>query len=613
MEIEKIATSAVITEISKTERLSSFINSGDKEPCWDGNVYIHEGKNHTKKNIKKVATQVKGKLVKPNAIKDTIKYPISYDDLNAYMMNGGTMFFVVYIDNDSGNAIQVYYTTLLPIKVKELFKTVKTKYQIEFKKFPSDNAEKTELFLNFYSNAQKQNSFAGKDLPTIEDLVKQGVLESLSFFYTGIGNNTNHNALPKAMDGKPFTLYANVKGGAAPIPVEYFESIQQITMQCGNDTPVLVNDKTFYDEYQVVTTADKVVLHIGSCVKVILPNKNNVDELFNTEQLTPVPLTIKINIKGKLSEQISGIQFIIAMLENKGFSIGDYTIPVQFGDDELSRIKSKDLPGYLNGLLQAQSLLEKMNVKKDMDIQNFTEEDNKNINLLVAAIGNNLSVKELPDGNGSAQLQCMQISNLKLAIIFIKNDNGGYGIFDYFSTHLQMWWKFNDAEEPVRVSQFSTLKAEDFLSYDNVNLQFVVDDFKMIPPSDMSFDTGNMTLLEIIKAYDKSPSIDLLSIAKQMSDWLRTEATGLSEDVMTLNDLQISLRERPLNFDEKNLLHNIIKSSDEDAIKFGAFLLLDEQAEAQNLYNNFTKEEKEHIESYPIFKFYKNIESGNKK
>lgn len=613
MEIEKIATSAVITEISKTERLSSFINSGDKEPCWDGNVYIHEGKNHTKKNIKKVATQVKGKLVKPNAVKDTIKYPISYDDLNAYMMNGGTMFFVVYIDNDSGNAIQVYYTTLLPIKVKELFKTVKTKYQIEFKKFPSDNAEKTELFLNFYSNAQKQNSFAGKDLPTIEDLVKQGVLESLSFFYTGIGNNTNHNALPKAMDGKPFTLYANVKGGAAPIPVEYFESIQQITMQCGNDTPVLVNDKIFYDEYQVVTTADKVVLHIGSCVKVILPNKNNVDELFNTEQLTPVPLTIKINIKGKLSEQISGIQFIIAMLENKGFSIGDYTIPVQFGDDELSRIKSKDLPGYLNGLLQAQSLLEKMNVKKDMDIQNFTEEDNKNINLLVGAIGNNLSVKELPDGNGSAQLQCMQISNLKLAIIFMKNDSGAYGIFDYFSTHLQMWWKFNDAEEPVRVSQFSTLKAEDFLSYDNVNLQFVVDDFKIIPPSDMSFDTGNMTLLEIIKAYDKSPSIDLLSIAKQMSDWLRTEATGLSEDVMTLNDLQISLRERPLNFDEKNLLHNIIKSSDEDAIKFGAFLLLDEQAEAQNLYNNFTKEEKEHIESYPIFKFYKNIESENKK
>ena len=61
MGIEKLATSAVESSIEKTDRLSSFINSGDKEPCWDGNIYIHEEKNHTKKNIKKVATQVKGK------------------------------------------------------------------------------------------------------------------------------------------------------------------------------------------------------------------------------------------------------------------------------------------------------------------------------------------------------------------------------------------------------------------------------------------------------------------------------------------------------------------------------------------------------------------------
>ena len=54
MGIEKLATSAVETAIEKTDRLSSFINSGDKEPCWDGNIYIYEGKNHTKKNIKKV-------------------------------------------------------------------------------------------------------------------------------------------------------------------------------------------------------------------------------------------------------------------------------------------------------------------------------------------------------------------------------------------------------------------------------------------------------------------------------------------------------------------------------------------------------------------------------
>ena len=57
MEIEKLATSAVQMSIAKTDKLSSYINSGDKEPCWDGNIYIHEGKNRTKKNLKKVFGQ----------------------------------------------------------------------------------------------------------------------------------------------------------------------------------------------------------------------------------------------------------------------------------------------------------------------------------------------------------------------------------------------------------------------------------------------------------------------------------------------------------------------------------------------------------------------------
>lgn len=40
MDIEKLATSAVTGYISKTDYLSPFINEGDKEPSWDGNIYV---------------------------------------------------------------------------------------------------------------------------------------------------------------------------------------------------------------------------------------------------------------------------------------------------------------------------------------------------------------------------------------------------------------------------------------------------------------------------------------------------------------------------------------------------------------------------------------------
>ena len=112
MDLEKLATSAIEKEIAKTDLLSSFINSGDREPCWDGHIYIHEDKKKTKKNIKKVAAQVKGKAVRTRDAKRTISYPISCDDLRAYMMNGGTVFFVVYLNKDTGDVLQIYYVSL---------------------------------------------------------------------------------------------------------------------------------------------------------------------------------------------------------------------------------------------------------------------------------------------------------------------------------------------------------------------------------------------------------------------------------------------------------------------------------------------------------------------
>ena len=48
MDIEKLATSAVTGYISKTDYLSPFINEGDKEPSWDGNIYVFNNRSKSK-------------------------------------------------------------------------------------------------------------------------------------------------------------------------------------------------------------------------------------------------------------------------------------------------------------------------------------------------------------------------------------------------------------------------------------------------------------------------------------------------------------------------------------------------------------------------------------
>ena len=42
LDYEQLGTTAVINSVSKTSRLKAFVNSGDKEPSFDGNIYIYD-------------------------------------------------------------------------------------------------------------------------------------------------------------------------------------------------------------------------------------------------------------------------------------------------------------------------------------------------------------------------------------------------------------------------------------------------------------------------------------------------------------------------------------------------------------------------------------------
>lgn len=599
MDIEKLATSAVDASISKTERLSSFINSGDKEPCWDGTIYIHEDKKHNKKNIKRVSAQVKGKLVRSKDVKEKIKYQISYDDLNAYMMNGGTMFFVVYLNCKTGEELQIYYASLLPLRIKKIISTIKKRYSIQFKKFPNDNIQKTELLLNFYNDALRQTSFAGREIPSIEELSKSGLLESISFHYTGLVKNISPTMLPKMMDGKSLTLYANIKGNSIPIPIEYYDSINQIQMHCDNNWPVSVADTKFYDDYKIVTTADHFELHIGSCLCVVFP-------IFDEEQETVDSINVKIDIKGTLKERITGVSFVLASIKEGMFYIGEYPMKFDISKDDLEKIDIHFLESSLNSYRRVQEFLDNLNVKKDLDFDNCTVEDIRKLNILVPAIENKMIVNEQID-DSSAQLKKVVIANINLAVICISETSEGYRIFDYFGNHFNVDWLSTEDEKPLRISQFSMINSEDFLELSNLNLKEVVSDFDRIEANSLSVEFANKTMLEILKAYDVSSSDDLLIAAKEISDWIKLNAEYIPEDVSTINELQIVLRERALSFEEKLKLHRIIENSNDPFFRAGAFLLLKEYNEVVDIFKTFTDEQLDTFKSFPIYRFYKDF------
>lgn len=598
MDLEKLATSAIEKEIAKTDLLSSFINSGDREPCWDGHIYIHEDKKKTKKNIKKVAAQVKGKAVRTRDAKRTISYPISCDDLRAYMMNGGTVFFVVYLNKDTGDVLQIYYVSLLPVMVKKLLDEKKSQrtISVKFHKFPADNARKTELFLNFYEESKKQVSFAGKDLPNVDDLIKKGLLENISFSYTGLGACPDTRLLPKIIDGKSLTLYANIKGGTAPIPIEYFDEITNITTSKDTNIPISVKGHIYYDKVKTIATADTIEQQIGSSVKIIAPNVDKVD--------SSIKIHLNINLTGTLTEQIEALEFIIALVDNEAFNFGDAEFPAKFPQSELDRMEACNFPEMLSNRKHIKEVLDSMNVKKDLELSKCTSDDIENLMRIVNSIGDHRIIRgEIDEKNPG---QKIKIANLTVAVVYIKA-NGGYRIYDFFGNRFDVKWA-PEGMEPVEVSQFMMMRPDDYLTLDNLDLEKVVENFKIIPPSTTHFELSNNCMLSMLNAYDKAPNPELLNAARQMNVWLGQHTDFLSSEIVTLNRLQIELRERPLEFSEKQELYTIATTAKDEFQRLGAFLLLDEQEEARKIFDTLEEDRLNLFKGFPIYKFYKYAE-----
>lgn len=598
MDLEKLATSAIEKEIAKTDLLSSFINSGDREPCWDGHIYIHEDKKKTKKNIKKVAAQVKGKAVRTRDAKRTISYPISCDDLRAYMMNGGTVFFVVYLNKDTGDVLQIYYVSLLPVMVKKLLDEKKSRrtISVKFHRFPADNARKTELFLNFYEESKKQVSFAGKDLPNVDDLIKKGLLENISFSYTGLGACPDTRLLPKIIDGKSLTLYANIKGGTAPIPIEYFDEITNITTSKDTNIPISVKGHIYYDKVKTIATADTIEQQIGSSVKIIAPNVDKVD--------SSIKIHLNINLTGTLTEQIEALEFIIALVDNEAFNFGDAEFPAKFPQSELDRMEACNFPEMLSNRKHIKEVLDSMNVKKDLELSKCTSDDIENLMRIVNSIGDHRIIRgEIDEKNPG---QKIKIANLTVAVVYIKA-NGGYRIYDFFGNRFDVKWA-PEGMEPVEVSQFMMMRPDDYLTLDNLDLEKVVENFKIIPPSTTHFELSNNCMLSMLNAYDKAPNPELLNAARQMNVWLGQHTDFLSSEIVTLNRLQIELRERPLEFSEKQELYTIATTAKDEFQRLGAFLLLDEQEEARKIFDTLEEDRLNLFKGFPIYKFYKYAE-----
>lgn len=178
-DIETLAVNAVVKQITLCNLLAPYISDKDKEPCWDGFIYIYQNaKKVIGYAVNRVAVQIKG-TEKVDFSKETIKARVDIADLRSYLNVYGTLYFVVYI---SGPESKIYYVDFTPVRIKDILGRATEKQKtigVELQELPQDIKEIESIVINFADHCKRQASFSDTKLVTMDELFT--TKEPLSF------------------------------------------------------------------------------------------------------------------------------------------------------------------------------------------------------------------------------------------------------------------------------------------------------------------------------------------------------------------------------------------------------------------------------------------------
>lgn len=119
MDVETLAVNEITSMIARCPGLSPLIATNDKTPFTDGHIDIYHGLNRSNDEwVGRVSVQVKGRTTPANG-KLPKSYPISRTDLQAFQSDSGVLYFVVFVDGDTGEG-HPFYVLLSPFYIERI-------------------------------------------------------------------------------------------------------------------------------------------------------------------------------------------------------------------------------------------------------------------------------------------------------------------------------------------------------------------------------------------------------------------------------------------------------------------------------------------------------------
>lgn len=585
MDIESKAVSAINDCIANTSKLKSYITQNDKTPLQDGCINVY-GKNGYKKEdlIFAVPVQVKGKT--SNKFEKHINYSIDIPSLNFFLNKGGALFFVVAI-NPETNKTKIYYASLLPYKIKMLLKDLRKSQQtknVTLKRFPENEQEMQDLFLNFIENSKKQAAVQMTGILSLEELKNKGekICKIESFYVT---SDTLPKYYPDIIFEKEMYQYA-VSSTGLHYPIAEI-SLKELTQTVNKD--VICDGEIIYNSFLLKDRKDNFSIILGECLTLTKSKDNKKTDIDVT--FTP---------KGSISNRIKATNIFLKIINGKDVYIKSTKIieakafTVHNGD-KISFEK------YIKALTDLKEAINLAGIKEEQ-VEDKTLE---NPNIIQGLINVFLSKKPIKINNISGNCYgLVSFNNLKVLVYFEKDENDTYKIFDFFKRDLNQFITGKDGIN-YETSIFTGLLEEHFEKALNIPYENMLEDIKKCPFSIYHHQHTTLMLLEMIKAFDKTKNNVLYKTMLEIAEWLNNaDVSGYDKHSSLINYLQCKKRKSKLSDDDKYKIMNILEDDLKDDYKLAGFILLDMKERATQTFNSLDKETKENFIKYPIYTLY---------
>ena len=384
--------------IVDSEVISQFIDENDKEPCWDGHIYLYSEPQKDKKHlIGRIPVQIKGTEVR-RFISKKYHFKIEVDDLKAYLHE--PTVYIVCQEKENSKERKLFYRRLLPETIKNILKGKEKQNSVSvlMHSVPESLIEFENLMKVFHGDSKKQLSFADKKSLTMDDARKRGINEFSFLMPTKIMSPielmkyaSTHTSFIYAKIDKDLDIEVPIADG--PFSFKFRQDVKK---------EIAVNGKIFYDSYTNEIIDGKMIISINDFLILTLPLENKKE--------------IKLEIKNHLNSLKSSIKehdFLLAIHDAGELTINGFTIKLKINEkNNIEQIRQKVFQWK-----RLQKVLEILHVNKDLDLSSITEEQGQFIDILIDTFLNKNSIS-IEKKENTILLQ--EISNVKLLMYIYK-------------------------------------------------------------------------------------------------------------------------------------------------------------------------------------------------